>query len=38
MVKEKGKNINNELSNYYFSYLSPGTMLKRLSDASGEKK
>ena len=37
MVKEKVKNIKNELLNYYLSYLNPSNMLKRLRDASDER-
>ena len=38
MVKEKVKNITNELLNYYYlSYLNPSNMLKRLRDASDER-
>ena len=37
MIKEKEKNINNELFNHYYSYLKPRTMLKKLRVASDEK-
>ena len=36
-IKEKEKNINNELFNYYFSYLNLSIMLRRLRDASDER-
>ena len=36
-IKEKEKNINNELFNHYFSYLNPIIMLSRLRDASDKR-
>ena len=36
-IKEKEKNINNELLNHYFSYLNPIIMLRRLRDASDQR-
>ena len=36
VFKEKEKNIDNKLFNYYFNYSSPSNMLSKLSDASDE--
>ena len=38
IIAKKKENINNELFSYYFDYLSPENMFKKLSDASDEKK
>ena len=35
---QKKENINNELFSYYFGYLSPENMFKKLRDASDEKR
>ena len=35
---QKKENINNELFSYYFDYLSPENMFKKLRDASDEKR
>ena len=37
IIAKKKENINNELFSYYFDYLSPESMLKKLRDVSDEK-
>ena len=36
MVKEKERNVNNELLSHYFNCTNPSNMLSKLSDAKGE--
>ena len=38
IINKKKENMNNKLFNDYFDYSNPDTMLKRLRDASDEKK
>ena len=37
IIAKKKENINNELFSYYFNYLSPENMLKKLRDVIDEK-